>query len=153
MQAITLPTDADRRDVLDAIESIPSLPRKMSCFLDYLIDYTANLNLILEQAQDELAEVKNQRSVLKAKSHQTRSRSLSSADYARSLELLGVESGSLFGAIQDLIAENKRLREASPLDRAHSDIDDLKQQFADMENDIQISRKEVRRRKCAARNE
>jgi hypothetical protein len=127
MQAITLPRDSDRMDLLNAIDSIPSLPRKMSCFLDYLIDYTANLNLILEQTQDELAEVKNQRSALRAKPHQTGIRSVSDSDYTKSLDLLGVDSGSLFGAIQDLMAENQRLQEASQVDRVRSDIDDLKQ--------------------------
>jgi hypothetical protein len=143
MQAITLPTDSDRIDLLNAIDSIPLLPRKMSCFLDYLIDYTANLNLMLEQTQEELAQLKNQQSLLRAKQHH----SMSKSDYVKSLDLLGVDSGSLFKAIKDLITENQRLREAP-----HSDIDDLKQQFADMQSDIQSSRKEVRRRKNATRN-
>jgi hypothetical protein len=37
------------------MDDIPLLPWKMNCFLDYLINYTANLSLELDQAQTELA--------------------------------------------------------------------------------------------------
>jgi hypothetical protein len=119
MQAITLPTDVDRLDVLKALEGIPSFPRKMSCFLDYLIDYTANLNLALEQAQTELAESTNRLSPLTG-SGSCSKRTASQSDYERSADLLGVDDGSLCAAIRHLIRKNRRLRAAHQSDGVDS---------------------------------
>jgi hypothetical protein len=67
LEAITLPTDLHRLDVIHAIQAIPSFERKLACCLDYLIDYTGNLNLELERTQEELAQAKLQLAVMKRK--------------------------------------------------------------------------------------
>jgi hypothetical protein len=61
LEAVTLPTDSHRLGVIRAIQAIPSFQRRLSCFLDYLIDYGANLSIELDRAQEAALDARAQR--------------------------------------------------------------------------------------------
>lgn len=65
IDAITLPIDIHRKDIIHAIQKIESYPKRLSSFLDYLIDYTYHLNLELSQKQDQLTEALEELALLK----------------------------------------------------------------------------------------
>lgn len=65
VDAITLPNDLHRKDIIHAIQKIESYPKRLSSFLDYLIDYTYHLNLELNQKQDQLNEARDELALLK----------------------------------------------------------------------------------------
>lgn len=72
VDAITLPIDVHRKDIVHAIQQIESYPKRLSSFLDYLIDYTYHLNLELSQKQDQLNEALDELSLLRKKSQKTK---------------------------------------------------------------------------------
>ncbi|OHT15547.1 hypothetical protein TRFO_02890 [Tritrichomonas foetus] len=65
IEAITLPSDQHRKDIIQSIKDIKSYPKRLSSFLDYLIDYTYTLNLELGQKQDQINELTDQLSTVK----------------------------------------------------------------------------------------
>ena len=56
VDALTLPSDVHRKDIVQAIQKIESYPKRLSSILDYLIDYTYHLNLELSQKDEQLKE-------------------------------------------------------------------------------------------------
>lgn len=104
MRAITLPCDSNRVDVLEAIDNIASFDRKLMCFLDYMIDYSANLNMSLGDAQSQLDEVSD---VLGSLNRQSELR-----DYNNCLKELSAEKGDMLSAVRKLVDENRKLRHA-----------------------------------------
>lgn len=65
VDAITLPNDLHRKDIIHDIQKIESYPKRLSSFLDYLIDYTYHLNLELNQKQDQLNEALDELALLR----------------------------------------------------------------------------------------
>ncbi|KAK8885937.1 hypothetical protein M9Y10_041396 [Tritrichomonas musculus] len=65
IDAITLPSDLHRKDIIHTIQKIESYPKRLSSFLDYMIDYTYYLNLELTQKQDQLNEALDELALLK----------------------------------------------------------------------------------------
>ena len=153
MQAITIPSDNYRQDLLAAIQKIPTFPRKLASFLDYLIDYAATLN-------HELIRIKDQRSRVPSQTKQPtddRIRNLSqrlgiteSDDYQKCLTYLNCDSGSLSHYLENLKQENARLAsqlqrtpQAPRTDRDEYDLNEMKAQFRQVEQELNGLRKDV----------
>lgn len=153
MQAITIPSDNYRQDLLAAIQKIPTFPRKLASFLDYLIDYAATLN-------HELIRIKDQRGRVASQTKpptDDRIRNLSqrlgiteSDDYQKCLTYLNCDSGSLSHHLEKLKQENARLTsqlQSTPqtprTDRDEYDLNEMKAQFRQIEQELNGLRKDV----------
>ena len=156
MLAITLPSDTHRTELLKAMREIPSLQRKLSSFLDYMIDYTATLNHELFATKDQVS-----RTPCSASSPVSDSvaRRVGNEDYERCIELLGAGAGALLQQVKKLKDENAQLRlevrrltenqrgeEHDVGDRVmeYSSLDELKHQFSEVEQELRGLQKDVR---------
>ena len=165
MQAITLPTDRHRMKLLNAIQEIPNIHRKLACFLDYMIDYSANLNLELGETKDALCEATDRIAMMRRKgddridSLSKRLRLDEQSDYTRCVEFLGAERGSLFEEVQRLRQANKQLSEEiarlrdGPREHdigdsviEYSGIDDIRHQFSQIEHDLYGLKSDVKKK-------
>lgn len=166
MQAITLPSDRHRKELLEAIQAIPQFHKKLTCFLDYLIDYSATLNLelgevrtALDEATDDLAMARRSRDD-RVDHLAKRLRLDEQNDYSKAVNLLSAESGSLFTEVQRLKRENKQLREEVARLRdgdttehdigdsviEYSGIDDIRHQFSQIEHDLYGLKSDVKKK-------
>ncbi|OHT00340.1 hypothetical protein TRFO_08011 [Tritrichomonas foetus] len=143
VDAITLPCDKHRKDLIHAISKIKSYPKRLSAFLDYLIDYTYTLNHELCQKQDSLNEIQDRLSSLEKKSKQqnlissqndkekakdtssimkeldvlkisaNQNKKIVNKDYDDSLALLKCKNGELTNSLQTLVNENHKLQKSN----------------------------------------
>jgi hypothetical protein len=151
LEAVTLPTDSHRLDLLHSIQDVSSFERRLTCFLDYLIDYTTALNLDLCHATD-----RDSAGFRDKKSHR-RIREMASSlgvtvgddDYRESLDLVGAGRGNLKASIEDLIEENRNLKiQQRASFRSEGVVDngqriDLKRHFDQIESDLATVRHDV----------
>lgn len=115
MRAVTIPTDTDRHEILDAIRAIPTYDRKLASFLDYMIDYSATLSLV---------EASSRKSI---------------RDYDRCLDLVDAADGGLLNKVMELCEENRRLRQTNERLLQNStctDLSELKRRFGKAERDL-----------------
>jgi hypothetical protein len=147
LEAVTLPTDSHRLDIIHAIQEIPSFQRRLTCFLDYLIDYAANLNLELERTQEALSEAELKLSSVKSKKTNFRQRHF--ADYEHSLSLLAVKKGSLTPAIQALLAEKIDRRKGNGIeDEPCRDVAGIAEQLSAIDDELSSFGVDFRRKLC-----
>lgn len=106
IEALTMPSNKGRLDIIHAIQNIDQFPRKLSSFLDYLIDLTATLNVDLHNSQDELAELSDNYESLKSVKIQKQTVSTSDKRIERLSRMFGVKDDKLEDAIKQL-KENK----------------------------------------------
>ena len=95
VDAITLPNDLHRKDIIHAIQKIESYPKRLSSFLDYLIDYTYHLNLELSQKQDQLNETLDELALLKKSQRSKISDSKASSKHKNLSNIPGIEESNI----------------------------------------------------------
>lgn len=153
MQAITIPSDSYRQDLLTAIQKIPTFPRKLASFLDYLIDYAATLNHELIRIKDQCGRVPSHTKQLTEDRIGNLSQRLGiteSDDYQKCLSYLNCDSGSLSHHLEKLKQENSRLTselqrapQTQRTDRDEYDLNEMKAQFRQVEQELKGLRKDV----------
>ena len=108
IEAITLPNDQHRKDIIHAIQKIPSFSRKLSSFLDYMIDYTYTLNFELTEKQNKLNEAAESVSSLKNESKGSNSPKVDER-IKRISSILGVNEDSLEREVSNLKKKVQKL--------------------------------------------
>lgn len=102
IDAITLPSDKHRKDIIAAIHGISSYPKRLSSFLDYLIDYTYQLNLEISHKQDQLNNALDELACLKKNKHSNSTRGGSELKIRNLSHLLGVHESNLEDTVKSL---------------------------------------------------